>query len=147
MAIGFKLDNDPNPTIFKNVKVSSQAVTIGDALMEYNTGSATKDVDPATSATTTYGIKAVAVETVTSAATQVLAILVTPFQTWSADTTNPASTSHNNQKMVLTDKSTVNNTGTTSTAATAIFEQEGTLPFYGTTRITGRFLKAYNVTA
>lgn len=144
MAIGFKLVVDPDTTIYKQKKIASQAYTIGDGVMEYNTGSATKEVDPATSATTTYGMYAVAMETVTSAATSMLVCLITPRQEWSVEVVNTALAAHNGQKMVLYDKSTVNNTGTTSAAAQAVFEQMGIL---STTRIVGKFLKAANVTA
>jgi len=102
------------------------------------------DVVPATASSTTANIYAVAMETVTSAATQLLTCIIKPTQRWTADVTNTANTAHGYQRMILTDKSTVNNTGTDSTTSSGVFEQLGVV---GTTRIVGRFLVVANITA
>lgn len=69
--------------------------------------------------------------------TTLLICLVTPAQQWAADATNATNTNHNQQRMALTDKGTVNNTGSDVTGTTGVFEQIGTLT---TTRIVGRFI-------
>lgn len=141
MAIGFKLIADPDNTEYRVFTIVSQAYTIGDSVDISRTAA---DVVPSTSSSTTIGIRGVAMQTVTSSATTLLVALSTSRQRWTADVTNAANTAHNGQRMVLTDKATVNNTGTDSTSATAVFEQIGVV---GTTRIVGRFLANANVTA
>ena len=141
MAKGFILQADPNTTEYRNFAIVSQAYTIGDAVMVSRTAA---DVIPATSSTPTYGIRGVAMETVTTAATTLLVALATQFQRWTADVTNAADATHNGQRMVLTDARTVNNTGTASTTEYGIFEQLGIV---GTSRNVGRFLTAANITA
>lgn len=142
MAIGFKLVTDPvSTTEYRNVRVASQAYTIGDAVMADYTSDAV-DVVPATSSAKTTNIFGVAMETVTSAATVILVSIITDKQKWSADTTNNSNTNHNFQRMVLTDKATVNNTGTDDTSVNAVFQQFGTISTVATKRIVGRFLTA-----
>lgn len=139
MAIAFKLIKDSMPTDeFVNVRVASQAYTIGDLVMADWTSDAI-DVVPATSSSKTTNIFGVAMQTVTSAATVLLIALLNPFQRWSADTTNTPSTNHTMQRMILTDKATVNNTGTDDTSVNAVFQQTGVVDVTGK-RIVGRFL-------
>ncbi len=138
MAQEFKLIGGNQNPEYKQVRIGSQAYTIGDAVMLDRTSDGV-DVIPATSSTVTSNIYAVAMETVTSSATTLLVCIITPNQYWAADTTNAANTNHNEQRMVLTDKGTINNTGTDSTAG--IFQQTGVV---GTSRIVGRFLAGYS---
>lgn len=143
MATGFKLIADPNNTEFRVFTISSQAFTIGDLVdMSRTAGTVT----PATASSTTVSIRAVAMETVTSAATSMLTALVQPWQRWSADTTNTPVSTDNGQRMILTDKATVNNTHTDSTTSSGVFEQLGVVDATGK-RIVGRILAASNVTA
>lgn len=146
MAVGFKLVKEQNETVYKKLRIASQAYTLGDLAMIDTTADAV-DVVPATSSTTTANVYAVAMETVTSAATEALFCLVTPEQEWSTDATNTPSTNDNFEKMVLTDKSTVNNTHTNSTAATAVFMQTGVVGAASAKRIVGNILRVPNVTA
>lgn len=146
MAVGFKLVKEYAEVVYKKLRISSQAYTLGDAAMLDTTADAV-DVVPATSSTTTANIYAVAMETVTSAATEALFCLVNANQEWSVDATNTPSTNDNMQKMVLTDKSTVNNTHTNSTAATAVFLQIGVVGAASAKRIVGNILRVPNVTA
>lgn len=134
MAIEFKLLADIGDAEFKIYTIASQAYAIGDLVMLSATAGT---VVPATSASTPSKLIGVAMEAKTSADTSLLVALVNSRQIWQADVTNTANTAHNMQRMVLTDKGTVNNTGTDSTASTAVFRQEGVS---GTTRIVGRFL-------
>lgn len=142
MAIGFQLIADPVSTSeYRNVRIASQAYTIGDAVMQDYTSDAV-DVVPATSSAKTTSIYAVAMETVTSAATSLLTALITDKQRWKADVTNAGNTNHNYQRMILTDKSTVNNTGTDDTSVNACFQQLGLAGLTTDKRIVGRFLTA-----
>lgn len=142
---GFSLMADPNTTEYRNVRVASQAYTIGDAVHQDRTSDAV-DVVPATASSTTVNIYGVAMETVTSAATTLLIALANSQQRWVADATNTPATNHNYQRMILTDKATVNNTGTDDTSVNAVFEQIGVVST-SPKRIVGRFLVVANVTA
>lgn len=140
---GFSLITDPQTTVYKKVRIASQAYTIGDAVMQ-DTTSDSVDVVPATSSTTTWNVIGVAMETVTSSATELLIALITPEQEWSVETANTASANHNYQNMLLTDANTVNNTGSNNTTDEAVFTQTGVV---GTTKAIGRFRKVAGVTA
>lgn len=137
MAIEFKLITDPENTVYKTVRIASQAYAVGDAVMVDYTSDAV-DVVPATSSAKTTNIYGVAMEAQTSAATSLLICVLSRGQSWVADATNAVSTNHNYQRMVLTDKGTVNNTGTDDTSVNAVFQQFGLSQ--GTKRIVGRFL-------
>ncbi len=139
MAQGFKLLSSSDTTdAFVNVRIASQAYTIGDLVMVDYTADAI-DVVPATAASKTTNIYAVAMETVTSAATSLLVCLIKPTQKWTADVTNTPSTNDNFERMILTDKSTVNNTHTDDTTVSAVFQQTGVVDATNK-RIVGRFL-------
>lgn len=138
MAIGFKLIQESAQDEYKVLRIASQAYTIGDLAMVDLTADAV-DVVPATSSATTTKVFAVAMETVTSSATQALFCLINPAQRWVADVTNAPVTNDNYERMVLTDKSTVNNTHTDDTSVNAVFQQQGVVDATGK-RIVGRFL-------
>ena len=138
MAIEFKLLTDPSNTVYKVVRIANQAYAVGDAVMQDYASDAI-EVVPATASSKTTNIYGVAMEAQTSSATTLLIALVTDRQQWQADVTNTANTNHNMQRMILTDKGTVNNTGTDDTSVNAVFQQQGVI---GTTRIVGRFLTA-----
>lgn len=146
MAVGFKLVKEYGETINKKLRIASQAYTLGDLVM-VDTTSDGVDVVPATSSTTTFGVYAVAQETVASSATEALFTLVNPNQEWSVDSTNNSNINHNTQKMLLTDKATVNNTGTNNTTKEAVFMQTGVVGTAASKRIVGNILKVANVTA
>lgn len=131
---------DPNTTEYRQFAIVSQAYTIGDSVDVSRTAA---DVIPSTSASVGYTLRGVAMETKASTDTTLLVALSNSQQRWTADTTNAPNVAHNGQRMALTDKATVNNTGTDSTSATAVFEQIGVVG----TRIVGRFLAVANVTA
>lgn len=120
--MAFKLLKESAQDEFEVVRIASQAYTIGDLVMADRTADAV-DVVPATSASKTTNIYAVAMETVTSAATSMLVCKVRPDQKWVADATNTPSTNDGMQRMVLTDKATVNNTHTDDTSVNAVFQQ------------------------
>lgn len=141
MAIGFKLIADPDATEFRTFTIASQAYTLGD-LVDVSRTAGT--VTPSTASSTTVTIRGVAMQTVLSSATTLLVALASARQRWSADYTNPTNVTHNGQRMILTDKATVNNTGTDSTSASGVWEQLGVV---STTRGVGRLLAAANLTA
>lgn len=138
MAIGFSLIQESAQDEYKNVRIASQAYTIGDLVIADYVSDAV-DVVPATSGAKTTNIYAVCMETVASTATTMLVCLIRADQRWKADVTNTPSTNHNMQRMVLTDKATVNNTGTDDTSVNAVFQQQGVVDVTGK-RIVGRFL-------
>jgi hypothetical protein len=121
---GFSLKSNLGEVEYRKVRVASQAYTIGDAVMRDTTSDAV-DVVPATSSTSMDTLVGVAMETVTSAATELLIAIIEPSQKWECEVANTVSANHNYQKMVLTDANTVNNTGTDSVADAAICMQVG----------------------
>lgn len=142
MAIAFRLMADPvESTEYRNVRIASQAYTLGDAVMADYTSDAV-DVLPATASSKTTNIFGVAMQTVLSSATVLLVAIITDKQRWSADTTNNGNTNHNMQRMILTDKATVNNTGTDDTSVNAVFQQFGLAGTAASKRVVGRFLTA-----
>lgn len=144
MAQGFSLVVDPDATVYRNYTIVSQAYTIGDAVDVSRTAA---DVTPATASSTTVTLKGVAMQTVAATATVLLVCLVSPRQQWTCDTTNNSNAAHNYQRMILTDKATVNNTGTDSTSASAVIEQQGIVGPVANKRIVGRFVVSANLTA
>lgn len=146
MAQGFKLVKENTDPVYKKVRVASQAYTIGDLVMVQTTADSI-DVVPATSSSTTFGILGVAMETVTSSATELLICFVYADQEWSVDCTNTPTVDDNYQKMLLTNKSVVNNTHTTNTTKEAVFMQTGVVGAASAKVIVGNILKVANVTA
>ena len=123
---GFSLKSNLNEVEYRNVRVASQAYTIGDAVMK-DTASDSIDVIPATSGTTHENILGIAMETVASTATSLLIAIIDPSQKWECEVANTVSANHNYQNMVLTDANTVNNTGTDSVTDSAIVQQVGVI--------------------
>lgn len=138
MAKEFSLVLDPNPTVFQVVTIASQAYQIGDLVQLSRTAAG---VTPATSATICANVFGVAMAAQISTDTQMLVCLLNENQTWQADNTNVPVTTDNYQRMVLTDKGTVNNTHTDSTSSAAVWTQMGLALGAGGTgqRTTGRF--------
>ena len=143
---GFKLVKEDTDPIYKKLRIASQAYTLGDLAMLDRTSDSV-DVVPATSSTTTFGVYAVAMETVASSATEALFCLVTPGQVWEVDSVNNSNESHNYQRMLLNDKDSVNNTGTDNTTKEAVFMQTGTVGSAASKKVVGNILKVANVTA
>lgn len=102
------------------IPISSLTLATGD-MLELDIGATTWTV--ADSSTIHFQKKAVCIEAATSTATEVKAILVNDYQMWEVDLTNAGSDNHDGDRMVLTDQNDVNNTGTDSTAQTAVFIQ------------------------
>lgn len=119
---GFNILSDINDSPSKKVTISSITVTIGD-LLELVGDSTTWTACTATSAY--FNRKAIAMENATTSETEVLVQELTGTETVEADcVATTASTDDNGDLMVLTDKDSVNNTGTTSTTEYAAFIQD-----------------------
>lgn len=144
--VGFKLRKESPETVYKKLRISAQAYTLGDLAMLDRTADAI-DVVPATSSTTCSNVYAVAMETVAATATEALFCLVDPLQEWEVDCTNTPAVNDNYQRMLLTDKSTINNTHTDNTNDEAVFMQTGVVGAASAKRIVGNILKVANVTA
>lgn len=123
MAQGFSLIADPVATEYRNFTTGgAQAYTIGD-LVQYDRSNA--DVTPATSASIVNNAIAVAMETVVASATTLLCAIIRPAQRWTVSCTNAPVTTDNYQRMVLTNKSVVNNTHTDDATDAAVVTQLG----------------------
>ena len=123
MAQGFSLIADPVNTEYRNFTTGgAQAYTIGDLVQLSRT---TGGVTPATSASLVNDIIGVAMETNAAAATSLLCSLVRPEQRWTVSCTNAPVVSENFQRMVLTNKSVVNNTHTDDATDAAVVTQLG----------------------
>lgn len=139
---GFTLQTDRGVEDGIPLPISSIAVTVGDMLML--TVGATTWV-AGTSSTTHWERKAVAMETVTSAATEVKCQEIFPGQMWIVELANNSDAAHNGDRMVLTDTNTVNNTGTDSAAKEAVFIQYSPLGTNTDKRAIGRFVAGNGV--
>lgn len=122
---------------FIRLAISSIAVAVGDTLYFDRTSGT---VVLGTSSSLAEDFAGVAVEAKTTADTSVLVQQPEELDEYVADTTNNSNAAHNYQKMILTNASTVNNTGTDSDAAAAIFMQLGTVGTAATKKIRGRFI-------
>lgn len=122
---------------FIRLAISSITVAVGDALY-FDRTSAT--VVLGTSSSLMEDFAGVAVEAKGTSDTSVLVQQPEEFDEYIADTTNNSNAAHNYQKMVLTNASTVNNTGTDSDTTAAIFMQLGTVGAASAKKIRGRFI-------
>lgn len=116
-------------------KGSSTVTTAGEILM-VTAGLAI----PATSSTVRADLLGVCNQTIAAAEalTQVPYIVPSDEDVYIFSTTNNSDATHNGQAMILTNSTTVNNTGTTS--ATGIIQQVGVLGAAADKLILGRFL-------
>lgn len=114
--------------------VSSLTLAIGD-MLELDVGATTWTEAAAT--TEHWQLKAVCTESTTTADTVVKARMVASGQLWEAESANNSAAADNGDRMLLTDKNTVNNTGTDNTSEEACFIQLGTLGVAADKRIFG----------
>jgi hypothetical protein len=114
--MAFKLRQSGDDNMIEEWTVSSLTLAEGD-LLELDIGATAATV--ADASTEAWQRKGVCMEAVTSSATLVKVQLVFPDQLWEANTTNNSSASHNGDRMILTDKDHVNNTGTDNTSEEA----------------------------
>lgn len=119
---GFTPRTNTSTEAFVELPISSLTLAIGD-MLELAVGATTWTEAAAT--TEHWQLKAVCMASATTADTEVLAQLVGPGQVWEAEAANASDAADNGDRMLLTDKNTVNNTGTDSTAEEACFIQLG----------------------
>lgn len=134
---GFKIKRDPSDKGAKKVPISSQTVLIGD-LLELTAGSTTWAV--CTSSTNFFTRKAIALEAASSSATEVLVKELDGNEDVEVESANASDTAHNGDRMALTDKNTVNNSGSDATGQAVAFVQDGTIGATSDNRIVGRVL-------
>ena len=118
-------------------------VVIGDLLMISAIGSTAVAV--ATASTSHWQMKWVAKEAATTSEALFKATRVHPNQLWEVESANDSNVAHNGDRMLLTDKDTVNNTGTDNTSKEAVVIQVGTLGAVGDKRILVRFFSSTGV--
>jgi len=136
---GFKVTRDINDRPLQVLPLTSATYAAGD-LVELVNG--TTSWAKCTSSSNYFTRKAIVMEAGTSI-TSGLCMELNGTEEVSVESTNTANSAHNGDYMVLTDENTVNNTGTTSSAQTACFVQDGIGP--GTTTIVGRVIVAGGV--
>lgn len=134
---GFKIKRDPSDKGAKKVPISSQTVLIGD-LLELTAGATTWAV--CTSSTNFFTRKAIALEAASSSATEVLVVELDGNEDVEVESANASAAADNGDRMALTDKNTVNNSGTDNTGQAVAFVQDGTIGATSDNRIVGRVL-------
>lgn len=141
MSAGFSLIKAPLDVVEQIVRIASQAYTLGD-LVYLKRNADNIDVLPVSVGNgTPNSIYGVAMQTVTSSATELLIALIDPYQVWQATTTNNSNVAHNYLRAIIgASAQIVNNTGTDVTGSTAIFMQTGTVGAVADKRIVGKFL-------
>ena len=140
--MAFKLVKDTQETEFVKVRIASQAYTIGDAVYLDRTADATDVLPVSVGAGTPNSIFGVAMETVTSAATEFLVAVIQPWQVWQALATNASVVNDKYQRMIIgATAGTVNNSHTDVAGSTAIFQQTGVVGALSDKQIVGNFLK------
>jgi len=134
--VGFKiLKSSLEGVELKKVTISSQTVLVGD-LLDLDVGATAWTVAAASSVHFTR--KCIAYEGVSTSATEVLVHELTGLERVEVQSANTADASDNGDRMLLTDKNTVNNSGTDVSLETACFIQDGVGST--TTSIVGRVL-------
>ncbi len=93
----------------------------------------------ATSSSSLEDLAGVSVGAFTTADTSVLLQEIMKGDEYIVDVTNNSSTTHNYQRMILTDELTVNNTGSDSTSDAAVFVQTGVVGAAASKKIIGFF--------
>ena len=136
MSAGFKLRQSSHELKVEELTISSETLSPGD-LVDQAVGATT--FAAATSSSLLWTRKAVVTESATTSDTKVQAIMIDSNQLWEVESADSSSTGDNGDAMVLTDKNTVNNTGTNSTAKEALVVQVSTAGAASEKRIIVRF--------
>lgn len=134
---GFRIIRDSKDKGAEMIPISSQTVAVGD-LLDLAVGSTTWTV--CTSSSVSYTRKALAVGTATSSDSEVLAIRLDGEEDVQAQSGAASSASHNGDRMALTDKNTVDNSGTDITTTTVGFVQRGVVGATADNQIWGHVL-------
>jgi len=136
--MAFRLAKDPTDSHADYLPLSSLAVTVG-TMIELDLGAATWTL--ANASTQFWQRKAVAIETVTTSATEVKAIIVNELQEWDVDLDNNSNSAHNGDRMLLSATAgQVNNTGTDDATEDACFVQRVEVGAVGDQRCLGHFV-------
>jgi len=117
--------------------VSSITASDGD-LLERDAGSTAWTV--ATAATDNWQEIAICQGAITTSLTLVPLIQVTPFMKIRATSTNDSSADDNGDRMILSSKSAVNNTGSNDTSEKSVFIQDAPSGATGDKKILGHFV-------
>lgn len=133
--VGFKVLSTINEVELRPLPISSQTLAVGD-LIELTAGSTTWAA--CTSSSNFFSRKAICYAAATSSDTTVLALELTGRELLEVESANTADAAHNGDRMLLTDKNTVNNTGTDNTSQNVCFIQSGVGST--TTSIVGRVI-------
>lgn len=139
---GFKLAKPNDDADVEIATISSLTLAVGD-LLELDVGAtAWTEAD---SSTEHWMRKAVCVGTATSSDTEVDVMPVNPDMLFEVESANNSSSDHNGDRMVLTDKNTVNNSGTDSDTAQAVVIQVAPVGAAADKRILVRFFDSTGV--
>ena len=140
--MAFELVKDGGVTEMIEVTISSLTLAVGD-MLELDVGAtAWTEADASTEH---WQKKLVVKEPTTTADTLVKGIVVTDLQTWKCESANASDTADNGDRMLLTDKNTVNNSGSDSGAEEAVFVQLAPSGATTDNRIIGKFVGGIGV--
>jgi len=134
---GFRILRDNADKGSHLLPISSQTVLVGD-LLQLPVGAT--DWTVCTSASVSYTRKALAVGTATTADTEVLAIELDGNEDVQVQSAGASLAADNGDRQALTDKNTVNNSGTDVTTTTVGFVQRGVVGATGDNQIWGNVL-------
>ncbi len=134
---GFRILRDSKDKGAEMLPVSSQTVAVGD-LLDLAVGATTWAV--CTSSSVSYTRKALAVAAATTSDSEVLAIRLDGEEDVQVQSANSSDAAHNGDRMALTDKNTVNNSGTDVTTTVVGFVQRGVVGATGDAQIWGHVL-------
>lgn len=140
--MAFKLVKDPDDSHIEFIAVSSLTQTAGNVL-ELDVGATTWTAGDTN--TQEWQQKVVLAQDVVSTDTEVKAWRVHPGQVWEADCTNNSSASHDGDRMLLTNASTVNNAGADATSQSACVVQIVEVGATADNLIQCRFLNASGI--
>ena len=136
--MAFRLVKDPTNSEAVYVPLSSLAVTVG-TMLELDIGATAWTL--ANASTEHWQRKVVAIETVTTSASEVKAIIVNDLQTWDVDLDNNGAAAHDGDRMLLSATAgQVNNTGTDNTSEEACFVQHAFVGAASDARCIGKFV-------
>ena len=122
--------------------VSSLTLAVGD-LLELDVGATAWSVGDA--ATEHWQRKVVCIETATSSDTLVQGMVVNPDQLWKVESANNSAATGNGDRCILTDRNTVNNTGTDDASEEACVIQEDVAGAVTSKRILVRFFDSTGI--
>lgn len=124
---------------FSEPRTVSSLTAVINELLDYDR--ANEVLIAATSSSTIESLAGVSVKAIASGDTTAQVQEIVDGDEYVVDTTNNSDSAHNYHRMVLTNSTTVNNTGTDSTADTAVFMQVAPIGAASEKKIIGRFVR------